>query len=332
MNRTLITLGAVWTILSLACTGFGQTSTRQNAERARQRAARTRTTVSDAGDGQQPAERTEEYRRSQQQVAELKRAHNNLVANLRAIRQTAIKEGARQTVAEINALIDAHHKAFKKTLADLERQKSELLQENEEQQQQHTAPREPHPDGSVDLREAIRQRMVEAEVTGQDLDSVSITLRSREDKHIVVVVAAGMTFKPRTANLQSMMVVRYEEVPLRPSEETSRSIAVACIDMRRKAPGKSDSLEISTNVSGDLSKLVQTEGFRAASFRIRQFAVWTITDNPPLGEYTGIGMFGFGSGPDQQEMVAIGDLLFSAGINPRKYQAFGPFYQPRRRR
>jgi hypothetical protein len=65
------------------------------------------------------------------------------------------------------------------------------------------------------------------------------------------------------------------------------------------------------------------ENFSEASARVKQFAIWTITDNPERGGYMGIstGFLPYGSGPDDDEIEAIRTLFISAGISTGKYQA-----------
>jgi hypothetical protein len=61
--------------------------------------------------------------------------------------------------------------------------------------------------------------------------------------------------------------------------------------------------------------------FSKQSFRVQQFAIWTITDNPTRKGYVGLGTFVSGSGPSDAEMAKIKALFTAAGIDQKKYQA-----------
>jgi hypothetical protein len=94
--------------------------------------------------------------------------------------------------------------------------------------------------------------------------------------------------------------------------------------MELGVPEESDEFSISTAaVPQDLNKLLSLPGFLNEDFRVQQFGIWTITDNPPRGGYVGLGYFGVGSGPDDEEMQTIRALLKQAGIPTDRYQALG---------
>jgi hypothetical protein len=88
-------------------------------------------------------------------------------------------------------------------------------------------------------------------------------------------------------------------------------------------PEPGDQFALHAPPEGDLSKLLGVSEFRSASFRIQQFAIWTITDNPSRGGYVGLGMFGFGTGPSEEEMEEIRSFFRKAGISLGRYRALG---------
>jgi hypothetical protein len=73
--------------------------------------------------------------------------------------------------------------------------------------------------------------------------------------------------------------------------------------------------------SEDLKRLLSLPNFLERTFGVQQFAIWTITDNPTRGGYVGLGCFGVGSGPSDEEMQGIGALFEQAGIPTDRYQA-----------
>ncbi len=121
------------------------------------------------------------------------------------------------------------------------------------------------------------------------------------------------------------MVVRRQTVVFLSGAGASRSveIPVACANMQLGVPEETDQFTISTAPSADdLMKLLVLPGFLDEPFRVQQFAIWTITDNPARGGYVGLGYFGVGSGPDDEEMQRIRALFEQAGIPTDRYQAF----------
>lgn len=175
----------------------------------------------------------------------------------------------------------------------------------------------------LELAEAAARGLVQFTVSGNDLANIKLTLESRRDDPLVVVIPAGAIFMAESANLQNMMVRTEQRVRLTSSDrEVSLTIPVACVNMERQVPAASDRLRLSTAAAGgDLIKLVRLPDFQSQSFRIQQFAIWTITDNPARTEYVGISSFGVGSGPNDQEIQSIRSLFNQAGIESGKYRA-----------
>ncbi len=99
-------------------------------------------------------------------------------------------------------------------------------------------------------------------------------------------------------------------------------IDAACANMELDAPEESNILALSTEVPPeDLVKLLYLPDFHEETSRVRQFAIWTITDNPERDGYMGIGTFGLGSGPRDEEIDRIRVLFEKAGILTDKYKA-----------
>ncbi len=175
----------------------------------------------------------------------------------------------------------------------------------------------------LELAEAAARGLVQFTVSGNDLANIKLTLESRHDDPLVVVIPAGAIFMAESSNLQNMMVRTEQRVWLDSSDrEVSLTIPVACVNMERQVPAASDQLRLSTAAAGgDLIKLVRLPDFQSQSFRVQQFAIWTITDNPARTEYVGISSFDVGSGPNDQEIQSIRRLFNQAGIESSKYRA-----------
>lgn len=67
--------------------------------------------------------------------------------------------------------------------------------------------------------------------------------------------------------------------------------------------------------------LLQRPQFGRAPFRVQQFAVWTLTDNPSRRGFVGLGSGISGTGPSDEEIDAIRALFEAAGVAPGAYRA-----------
>ncbi|HEY7598944.1 MAG TPA: hypothetical protein VH741_03375, partial [Candidatus Limnocylindrales bacterium] len=112
------------------------------------------------------------------------------------------------------------------------------------------------------------------------------------------------------------------EIRLDAGDDDSWQVPVACAEMRRDQPSDSDvfSLRPST-ASGELRRLLNTRDFSEATFRVQQFAIWTITNNPRRGGYVALGSILNAAGPTDGELTAIRDLFEAAGLDTRDYRA-----------
>ncbi len=114
MKRTVASIGTVLIILALSSAVFGQ-----RAEKA-VRPAR------EPAPERQGAEQVQQAQKLDQQIEEMKAAHQSLIDALNAIRATAAKERAGLTVKQIEALITKRQAAFQETLRGLEQQQQQL--------------------------------------------------------------------------------------------------------------------------------------------------------------------------------------------------------------
>jgi hypothetical protein len=176
---------------------------------------------------------------------------------------------------------------------------------------------------AVELGSALAQALAQATITGQGLERLDLVLESVCDQPLEISIPAGTIFLAQTGGTQNMVVrrPRLVELPTRGSKE-SLTLSVACASMELDAPEESDHFTVSTApVPEDLVKLLNLPAFLEEPFRVQQFAIWTITDNPPRGGYVGLGYFGVGSGPSDEEMQSIRALFEQAGIPTDRYQA-----------
>ena len=176
---------------------------------------------------------------------------------------------------------------------------------------------------SISLTDAVAQGMVKFSAAGRGLDSVKLTLTSRSPASVAVTIPAGMIFATTSNGVQNMVVREEQTVVLDgPGAEESVTVPAACINMTLDVPLQGDDFTLNhAPAGGDLARLVNLPTFRERTFRVQQFAIWTITDNPAPGEYVGIGSFGVGSGPSAEELQLVRALFAEAGISASKYRA-----------
>jgi hypothetical protein len=175
----------------------------------------------------------------------------------------------------------------------------------------------------VKLAAAIKAKQIRMDAVGSGLQSLDIELTSLVDESLEVVVPVATLFAPRDSDTQKMVVITQATIQLSDEEPVRFTLDVACATMRRDTPGSSDTFRLSSvTPKRDLRLLLREPAFADASFRVQQFAIWTITDNPKRSAYVGLGTFGVGSGPSAGEYRQIKTLFKKAGIDPTRYAAF----------
>lgn len=171
------------------------------------------------------------------------------------------------------------------------------------------------PPTKVDLTEVASKGLVQATASGNGLESVALVLISKSSAPLEVTIFPGTIFQARSTGTQNMVarekrVVRLTRFASAGSWKSLISRA-ACANMRLAVPSGDDTFAISNiPVSEDLKKLLSLPAFDSEDFRVQQFAIWTITDNPWYGGYIGIGAFGFGTGPNEDERQRVSSTLW----------------------
>ena len=182
----------------------------------------------------------------------------------------------------------------------------------------------PTPRGLViELAEAEEKGLVEADIVGRDLDWIDLVLESLTPDPLEVTIPIGTLFEAQSSGTQNMVVLEESMVFL--ATEASREpvvLRVACANMELHIPDEEDQFTISrSTVPDDLIQLLNLPAFQEAGSFVQQFAIWTITDNPPRDGYRGLGYFGVGYPPDEDDLEAIRTLFEEAGIPTENYQA-----------
>jgi hypothetical protein len=181
----------------------------------------------------------------------------------------------------------------------------------------------------VELKQAIKDGIAVFEAIGDGLEALDLILDSLSDEDVRIEVEPGTIFRPGNASTQSMVVRRRGWIDLPANGHAERELDVACANMHKGTPGSDDSFSIDFELSpGDLVDLLDLIEFHEENFRVQQFAIWTITDNPAPNRYVGLGYFGAGSGPSEEELDRIYALFLTAGIQTDQYRALMAYPTP----
>jgi len=174
----------------------------------------------------------------------------------------------------------------------------------------------------IDLQEAIQLGLLSADVRGVSLESIEVEISLEVDESIELSILPGTTFLAPSPDLQTMVVRRQVFIFLEEKDEASLEVSVACANMRLEAPsgGETYIVEIEPPAE-ELRKLMGLPEFQDSAFRLQQFAIWTITDNPARNQYVGLGTGGEGSAPSSTELQTIAGWFEAAGISLDSYPA-----------
>ena len=181
---------------------------------------------------------------------------------------------------------------------------------------------EPTP-ATIELIKAVNGGKVAVAGTGNGLQRLDLTLTSKADGPLVVVINQGTVFDPAVERTQSMVVITRRMVDLEAGASVPVQLDVACADMQKDTPARNDRFALHKgSLPKDLPKLTRLPEFGDEPFRVQQFAVWTITDNPAASGYIGLGTAdGASSGPSRAELERIAELFRAAEIDTQPYRA-----------
>ncbi len=178
------------------------------------------------------------------------------------------------------------------------------------------------PPPPIELRSAVAAGKVAVSGRGVNLQQLEVTLASQVSQPLQVLIEPATVFRPGVAATQPMTTLAAQVVTLAPTESRTLTLDVACASMHLAQPGPSDQFGLDATPSPTaLVALLKVPDFAGQTFRVRQFAIWTITDNPTRTGYVGLGSSGIGSGPRDEEIAAIRQLFVKAGLDPSAYLA-----------
>jgi hypothetical protein len=177
---------------------------------------------------------------------------------------------------------------------------------------------------TMTLSQALAEGAVTVSGTGDGLAHLDLEVTSHLAETLALTIAAGTLLDPAAKGTQTMVVLFDQPIELEANETASTSLDVACAEMHQDQPTSDDTFTVSAAApESDLKLLLAAPGLADADGRVRQFAVWTITNDPKRGDYVPLGTSFdiFGSGPDDEEIAQIRTLFEAAGIDTAKYRA-----------
>jgi hypothetical protein len=179
------------------------------------------------------------------------------------------------------------------------------------------------PPPAIELAAAVSADKITITLRGESLQGLELTIESKIDTSIRVVVNPATMFIPGACGTQSMVVIEKEVVTLEAEETVEVELEVACAEMHDETPTSDDAFRLaSKRAPSDLVKLLKLPAFGDEAFRIQQFAIWTITDNPTRTGYVGLSSSdGSGGEPTTAELERIAGLFAEAGIPAGHYRA-----------
>jgi hypothetical protein len=164
---------------------------------------------------------------------------------------------------------------------------------------------------------------IAAEVSGSNIEQVSLHLLNLTDESIRVFVPAGTFFAANNAGAQSMVATGGDYIDLDGRQARSALIAAACANLPLNIPDSSTSFTISqTAPQPDLARVAPLLSRDSIPYSVRQAAVWIVTDN---ADYDDLGVLvnaGYGdlSGArviSVTETARAMQILDAAGVNIR---------------
>lgn len=178
------------------------------------------------------------------------------------------------------------------------------------------------PPPAFELSAAVEDGKVKVTLRGESLQGLELTLESKIDTDIRVVVNPATMFVPRASGTQTMVVIEKEVVTLEAETTAEVELEVACAEMHDDTPTAKDGFRIASDrAPSALVKLLRLPGFADEEFRVQQFAIWTITDNPTRSGYVGLRSWEASGGPTDEELDRVAELFAEADIPAGHYRA-----------
>jgi hypothetical protein len=175
---------------------------------------------------------------------------------------------------------------------------------------------------TIELTAAIEEGAITIKVRGDGLQAIDLTITPSIEDDMEIVVEPGTRFAPGAAGTQVMVVSEEARIEVRGGFEVDWELDVACGEMNDATPTADDGFTlVLEEPPQDLVNLLNAAAFLEESFRVQQFAIWTITDNPAPGAFMGLSSPSASGGPSAGEITRIKVLFDAAGIPLGSYRA-----------
>jgi hypothetical protein len=175
---------------------------------------------------------------------------------------------------------------------------------------------------TIELTAAIEEGAITIKVRGDGLQAIDLTITPSIEDDMEVVVEPGTRFAPGATGTQVMVVIEEARIEVRGGFEVDWELDVACGEMNDATPTADDGFTlVLEEPPQDLVNLLNAAGFLEESFRVQQFAIWTITDDPAPGAFMGLSSPSASGGPSTGEITRIKALFDAAGIPLGSYRA-----------
>jgi|GEM_PF-4594678 hypothetical protein len=149
----------------------------------------------------------------------------------------------------------------------------------------------------VDFVEAVEHGLIEFQIHDiHGLVSIDLDVRNRStDDSLRIVILPGVVFYSVDDEVQDLVVVRKVVALVAPGEHKTVTVPIACADMTDAQPTSGTQFEnhIGRMNLSTLQMLVQSDAYQEATFRIQQFALWLLIDQPETRyDFSGLGLGG----------------------------------------
>lgn len=172
------------------------------------------------------------------------------------------------------------------------------------------------PPARVDFADAVFRGILAVEAKGNGLTSVMLSITSSAAENLLVTIAPATLFEAQARGVQNMVATAAQEFRISPGGRTTQTVSAACANMNLGTPSPLNTFAVSGHHSAEMAALLRVANFSRETTRVKQFAVWTISDNPSRWGYTGLsGSTGSGE-PTDAEIARVKELFTLAGLDP----------------
>lgn len=187
-----------------------------------------------------------------------------------------------------------------------------------------------NPRGPVLLQDAVRQRLVTVDVSGEGLSSVRLRVARQQPTALRVLVPVG-TYFANQGGAQSMMSTAAVTLDLATQEADTVAVPSVCADFDRPQPDSRSRFAVNGTSDARLRQLAQVIERRRPSPVVAQVAVWAVVNNVSRGQLNGaflrmqyVGGAAVHSGPaaTDADIAAARSLVKEAGLDVSAFRLF----------